>query len=189
MVWVASYPVWLPAIGLSFVMDGADADHAATSAEVLAVPESSWFSTGAGADRVSVASDWVREGRAHLVVMSCAAYYGVSGCERAQQALVQQGRPRLPLQEVTLPSSPSDVEAAAIVAAISRLGARSAIVLVNSLESRRLNRIYRREGEKQGIAITVAPVSNPDFDPAHWWRLREGRKAVFFELSQLVGFP
>jgi hypothetical protein len=189
VVCAALCPVCLPAIGLWLVMDGDDANHSTGTADVLVVPDSPWLSAGVGVDRVPVASVWISEARAQLVVMTCGPVYGISGCERAQETLAQQGRPRLPLREVILTSSPSDVEAVAVATEISRLGARSAIVLVSPLESRRVNRIYRREGEKRGIAITVVPVSNPYFDPAHWWRLREGRKAVLFELSQWVGIP
>jgi hypothetical protein len=82
-----------------------------------------------------------------------------------------------------VPSSSSDVEAAAILAEVSRIGTGSAIILANPLESRRLNRIYRKEDKKRGIRIEVVSVSDRDFDPGDWWRLREGRKAVAFELG------
>jgi hypothetical protein len=47
----------LPAIGLSLVMAGSDADHHAKAADVLAIPDSPWLGTSIGVDRVSVASD------------------------------------------------------------------------------------------------------------------------------------
>ncbi|MEI9971970.1 MAG: hypothetical protein WDO73_07865 [Ignavibacteriota bacterium] len=81
------------------------------------------------------------------------------------------------------------MEATALLGEISRLGGRSAIILVNPLESRRLSGIYRREAARRHIHVEVVQVVVPGFNPAGWWRLREGRKAVAFELCQWVGFP
>lgn len=121
--------------------------------------------------------------------MTCGAPYGVSGCEKAQEDLESQGHPRLPLREVRQGSSPTDEEAAALLAEMVRAGVTSAIILANPLDSRRVNRVYQREGHKRGIKVTVVSVSNPHFDPARWWHIREGRKAVLFELCQWVGIP
>lgn len=182
-------PVWLSAIGRSLVLEGSDAKSATVTAEVLGIPDSPWIGEGVGSDRVLFAADWIKEGRAKLVVMTCGTVYGVSGCEKAQEALLALGYPKLPMREVALPASPDEVEAAALLAEVSRAGAESAIILADSLDSRRLNRVYQRQGRKLGIKITVVSVSNPNFDPAKWWRLREGRKAVLSELCQWVGIP
>jgi hypothetical protein len=109
--------------------------------------------------------------------MTCGKVYGISGCDKAQEALLAHGYPKLPLSEVHVPSSPSEVEAAAILAEVSRIGAGSVIILANPLESRRLNRIYRKDGKKRRIRIEVVSVSDRDFDPGDWWRLREGAQA------------
>jgi len=121
--------------------------------------------------------------------MTCGTAYGISGCEQEQEDLVTRGGTRLPLRAVPLTSSPSDVESAAMLAEMVRAGATSAIILASPLESRRLNRVYQREGNKRGIKVTVIAVPDPNFDPAQWWRVREGRKAVLFELCQWVGIP
>jgi len=186
---VLAGPIWLPAVGRALVLGGSDAKNAVVTAEVLGIPDSPWIGEGVGSDRVLVAADWIGAGRARLVVMTCGLVYGISGCEKAQESLVARGRPKLPMREVPLPSSPAEVEAVAMLSEISRMGARSVIILADSLDSRRLNRLYQREGRTRGIQVTVLSISNPRFDPAQWWRSREGRKAVVFEWCQWVGIP
>jgi len=186
---LAAAPVWLPLVGRCLVLAGSDATLSDATADVLGIPDSAWLSSSIGVDRVLFASGWIRSGRAKVVVMTCEAVYGISGCEMAQRELDATGQPRLPLREVHLPSSPTPVEAAALLAEVSRLGAKSAVILVDPLTSRRSNRVYQREGMKRGIQVRVlyAPVAG--FRAADWWRTREGRKAVVYELCQWIGFP
>ena len=182
-------PVWLPAIGRWLVLTGSDAKDATVKAEVLGIPNSPWIGSGLGTDRLLFAADWIRQGRAKSIVMTCGTMYGISDCERAREALSAEGYPTLPMHEVRIHPSPAAIEAAALLAEVSRTGAGATIVLTDQLESRRLNRVYQREGRKHGIRITVVSVANPRFDPAQWWRSREGQKAVVFELCQWVGVP
>jgi hypothetical protein len=179
---------WLPTVGTSLVL-AVRAPKNAGSFDILAIPNSQWLPTGFGSNRAEFASEWIRTRHTSIVVMTCGRVYDVSGCEMAQNSLVAAGLPKLPLREVPLPSSPSEVEAAAIMAEIQRLGSRSAVILVNPLESRRLNRVYREAAMKVGIAVDVVSVADPHFDPARWWQMREGRKAVAYELFQWVGIP
>jgi hypothetical protein len=186
---IVTAPIWLPKIGRSLVLDVGDATLSSATADVVGVPDSAWISSAIGVDRVLFASGWIGSGRAEVVVMTCGSVYGISGCEMAQRDLAAQGKPRLPLREVPLPSSPTPVEAAALLAEVSRLGAKSAIILVDPLVSRRSNRVYQREGAKRGIHVTVLYVPDRDFAPEDWWRTREGQKAMVYELCQWIGFP
>jgi hypothetical protein len=186
---IVAGPIWLPAIGRWLILSGGEANLSAARADVIGIPDSAWVSSTIGADRALFASEWIRQGRAQWVVMTCGPVYGVSGCELAQESLVARGKPKLPLREVPLPSSPAPVEAAALLAEVARMGAKSATILVDPLVSRRMNRVYQREGKKRGIEVTVLFVPYPGLRAADWWRMREARKAVLFELSQWAGIP
>jgi hypothetical protein len=182
-------PIWLPAIGRWLVLDWADASLSTARADAIGIPDSAWISSPISADRALFADEWIRQGRAQWMVMTCGPVYGVSGCELVQESLIARGQPKLPLRVVPLPSSPAPVEAAALLAEMSRMGAKSAVILVDPLVSRRLNRVYQREGKKRGLEVTVLFVPVPGFRADDWWRTRESRKAVVFELSQWAGIP
>lgn len=186
---IVTGPIWLPAIGRSLVLADRQPEDGALTVEVLAVPASPWVPRGPSFARLVRAADLIRGGRATRVVMTCGTVYGVSGCELAQRELTARSYPRLPMSEVSLESSPDVVEADAILDEVSRIGVKSVAVLVAPFESRRLNRVYRREGDKRGIKAIIIPVADPGFDPGAWLTSRELRKDVAYELFQWIGVP
>ncbi len=63
----------------------ADVERTTATADVLGIPDAPWLPSTIASDRVAVASDWVRKGRAKIVVMTCGQVYGISGCDKAQE--------------------------------------------------------------------------------------------------------
>ncbi|MFN7925441.1 MAG: YdcF family protein [Bryobacteraceae bacterium] len=78
-------------------------------------------------------------------------------------------------------------EAALIVPELRRRGVKRLLVVTHNYHTRRAGRLWREAAPEMEIHMIAAPAEH--FDPANWWRNREGRKTFFYESVKAITSP
>jgi hypothetical protein len=175
--------VWLVALGR--YLTGSSRDLRST-ADVVVVPGADRTHMDVRMETVEEAARLLRDGRVSRIVMSCAEFYGVSGCELAERALRDRGYPGVRIEWLRTERLPDDVEADKLIRRLRESGNKSAIVLLPNYKKRRLGAVYQRLGARSGVDVDIWGRGG-EFDSERWWRVREGKKRFAEELLRFAG--
>lgn len=67
-------------------------------------------------------------------------------------------------------------------------GFRKVIIVTSNYHSRRAGKVFKKEWDDSGIAISVSPAYSSRFHPEKWWTKREDSKIFFYELSKTIWY-
>jgi uncharacterized SAM-binding protein YcdF (DUF218 family) len=144
--------------------------------------------------RLKGAADLVRSGLVPVILVSGPGeIYGVNEADAAIRLLTSQGYPAAWFVPVRHASTSTKQEGTALLNELARRHVRRVNVVTSNFHTRRARRIYLELERERGGGpeIRMVAVPNVDYDPAVWWRTREGRKVAFFEwtksITSLVG--
>jgi hypothetical protein len=175
--------VWLVAFGRYLIGPSRDLR---SNADVVVVPGADYIYPDVRVETLDEAARLLRDGRVNRIVMSCAEFYGVSGCELAEQALRDRGYPEVRIEWLRTERLPDDVEADKLISHLRESGTKSAIILLPNYKQRRLGSVYRRLGTRSAIDVDIWGRGG-EYDPERWWRAREGQKRFAEELLRFAG--
>jgi uncharacterized SAM-binding protein YcdF (DUF218 family) len=170
---------WLPAVGRLLIWD--DGRAPADIAVVLAGDF-----TGS---RLKGAADLVRSGLAPMVLVSGPGeLYGVNEADAAIRLITAQGYPAEWFVPVRHESTSTRQEGRVLLDEMARRHVRSVNLVTSNFHTRRARRIYLELERERGGGpqIRMVAIPNVDYDPAAWWRTREGRKVAFFEWTKSI---
>jgi uncharacterized SAM-binding protein YcdF (DUF218 family) len=173
--------LWLPAIGRLLIWD--DGRAPADIAVVLAGDF-----TGS---RLRGAADLVRSGLSPVVLVSGPGeLYGVNEADAAIRLATAQGYPAEYFVPVRHASTSTRQEGTVLLDEMARRHVRSVNLVTSNFHTRRARRVYLELERERGGGpkIRMVAVPNADYDPAAWWRTREGRKVAFFEWTKTITF-
>ncbi len=71
---------------------------------------------------------------------------------------------------------------------LSRRPVRSIALVTCKYHSYRAYLLFKREFEKQNVAVYSAPSRHCSYDPDRWWTSRNDVKTVYYELAKLIAF-
>ena len=137
-------------------------------------------------NRIMKACDLAQQGYAPIVLVNGAAdWYGQHEEEGAVNFAAKHGCPQHLLEPVRLNGFSTADEAQQAHHYVTAHGYKNILVVTSDFHTARAARIFRREF---GRAVQFRFVAAPDryFSATGWWRHREGRKTVFFELSKTI---
>lgn len=77
-------------------------------------------------------------------------------------------------------------EALALRPVLAEHNFRKIIVVTSNFHSRRTRKIFRAVYRAQGTQVWVSAAPDSNFDPARWWRQREGWELLFLELLKTL---
>ncbi len=100
---------------------------------------------------------------------------------------VRKGHPESIFIPATNLARSTREEAAALTPILRRLGARRVLLITSDFHTARAVRLFRRAAPDLEFAAVASPASA--FDPADWWKSREGRKTVLLEWIKTVTEP
>jgi len=174
-----SAPIWLGALGRALVFDEGPAP--ADAALVLGGDF-----TGA---RILRAAQLVRSGFVPVVLVSGpVGMFGLNEADAAIHFITARGCPAEWFIPVRHTATSTREEANVLLAELARRNLHSVDIVTSNFHSRRARRVFL-EVEKQrggGPRIRMIAAADPDYDPASWWRTREGRKTAFYEWTKTV---
>lgn len=174
-VCVAAYPVWLSALGRFLVR----AEAPVPADAVLVLGGDSY------GHRVLKGGELVRQGYAPRVYVSGGpGYYGVLESDLAVAFAVRHGYPQSVFVPVLHRSLSTREEARNILPELRRQGVRCLLLVTSDYHTRRAGAIFRSVGPD--LALTVVAARDEVFTSDGWWRTREGRKTVFYEVSKTL---
>jgi uncharacterized SAM-binding protein YcdF (DUF218 family) len=176
---VACAGLWLPAMGRALVYD--DGPAKADIAVVLAGDY-----TGA---RVMRGGDLVHQGFVPSAIVSGPpGFYGVNEADAAIQYVTRQGCPAEWFIALKHSALSTRDEAEVVLDELKRRGIHSFLLVTSNFHTRRARRIFLAAEKARGGGPAMRMVSTPDreYDPASWWRTRQGRKIAFLEWTKTV---
>jgi uncharacterized SAM-binding protein YcdF (DUF218 family) len=143
---------------------------------------------GWAGERVMKAADLVRQGYVPSAIISGSGnYYDVSECDAAIAFAVHRGvSPSIYTCVFTRGKSTRE-EAVDTIRELRRVGARKVLLVSVNSHLRRARRIYSEMAPD--LEIHYIGAENPGFKLAEWYKSREGRKAMFYELTKFVTSP
>jgi uncharacterized SAM-binding protein YcdF (DUF218 family) len=172
---VAGHSLWLAAMGRFLVR--AEAPQAADAALVLA-------GDGFG-HRILKGAELVRQGFApRAFVSGPPGYYGTHECDPAIRFAVARGYPESYFVPLPHQGRSTREEAQSILPELRRRGVRKLLLVTSDYHTRRAGAIFRKLAS--GMSIVVVAAADESFDAGRWWKTREGRKYVFYELTKNV---
>ncbi len=133
-------------------------------------------------DRVRQAARLYRRGWAPRVVLSgppLRTYF--SEVELMEREATQRGVPKDHLILARHHAASTLDEALALRPVLAEHNFRKIIVVTSNFHTRRARAIFRAVYEPQGGHVLVSAAPDPDFNPAGWWKSREGRARLFLE--------
>jgi uncharacterized SAM-binding protein YcdF (DUF218 family) len=157
-----------------------DAGGPPRKADAILVLAGGW--TG---ERVLLAGELVRQGYAPVALLSDPVkYYGQSECDLARAFAVSRGYEARLFECLTLRASSTREEALTLTGRLRARGVRSYLLVSVKSHLRRATRMFRSAAPD----LDVRPVGaeSPLYDLRHWYRRREGWKAVTQEWVKLV---
>lgn len=178
--------IWLGALGLCLVTSRGE--QPSSTADFAVVPAADYIRADVSMDTLDVALRLQSAGSVRRILMTCPDSYGVSGCQLAETALRNRGRPTARIEWLRTRPIPDEMEAGKTIQYIRECGARSAIILLPNYKVRRLGGLYRQLGRESAIQVRVSGRSR-DFSPREWWKSREGQKRFaedFLRLTRLL---
>jgi uncharacterized SAM-binding protein YcdF (DUF218 family) len=137
-------------------------------------------------NRIKTAAELVRLGYVPKVLVSGPSeWYGLNEADLAIRFATAHEYPREWFEPLIIQALSTDDEARALVSAVEKRGIRKLLIVTSDFHTRRAGRVYRRTIPS---SIEFRMVAAPDkyFVPDGWWRNREGRKTVFFEVSKTI---
>lgn len=173
--------LWLSALGRYL----ADTHGALSVADAVAIPAADYIRADVSIETLEQAARLVREGRVRRILMSCADAYGVSECEIAEKALRDKGYLEARIEWLRTEHLPDEAEADLVIRRLKDTDNKSAIILLPNYKERRLGRVYRRLGARNGIAVGIWG-RRAEFDPERWWISQEGWKRFAEEFVRLT---
>ncbi|MEE9234297.1 MAG: YdcF family protein [Candidatus Acidoferrales bacterium] len=138
-------------------------------------------------DRVRHAAELYRQGWAPRVVLSGPAlrtYF--SEAELMEKEALQQGIPKEHLIVVRHQARSTLEEALALRPLLAEHNFRKIIIVTSNFHTRRTKRIFRAVYERRGGHIFVSAAPDPEFNPARWWKTREGRATMLLEFLKTL---
>jgi uncharacterized SAM-binding protein YcdF (DUF218 family) len=172
---ILSHTLWLAALGGWLVRT--DPPAPADVALVLAGDKSGY--------RILKAAEMVRQGYTKTVLVSGPeGMYGYNEAELAIPFAVRSGYP--PSWFVAAPNQSFSTreEALALIGELHKRGVHTCLLVTSDYHTRRAGGIYRAAAPD--VDFRVVGALTPLFDPADWWRTREGRKCFFLEWTKTV---
>jgi uncharacterized SAM-binding protein YcdF (DUF218 family) len=167
---------WLPAIGYSLVRS----DQPGPADAILVL----------GGDfhgnRILKGCELAKAGYAPVVLVSGAlVWYGINEADAAIDLAKRHGCPADRFEPVIVKALSTVEEARAFKPVFERRKIRSILLVTSNFHTRRAGRTF--EKELDGAAtVRLVPAADLYFDPASWWRERQGQKTVFYEVSKTV---
>lgn len=159
-----------------------DVGEAPRKADVVVVLAGGWEDGG----RVLKAGELVRAGFAPYALMSGpSSYYNQPECNYAIPFATQNGFPPSYFQCAPNQALDTDAEAEALIAELQHRGVKSFLLVSVDTHLRRARAIYRRR-LPSNMEVHFVAADSPHFRLTEWWKVREGRKAVFFEWTKLI---
>jgi uncharacterized SAM-binding protein YcdF (DUF218 family) len=172
---VAGHSLWLAAMGRFLVR--AEAPQAADAVLVLA-------GDGYG-HRILKGAEMVRQGFApRAFVSGPPGYYGVHECDPAIRFAVARGYPENYFVPLPHQGRSTREEAQSMLPELRRRGVRKLLLVTSDYHTRRAGAVFRKLAS--GMSIVVVAAADESFDAGRWWKTREGRKCVFYELTKNV---
>jgi uncharacterized SAM-binding protein YcdF (DUF218 family) len=139
-----------------------------------------------GGGRILKAGELVRAGFAPYALMSGPnSYYEQPECNYAIPFATQRGFPLEYFQCAPNRSLNTEDEAEALIAELQRRKVRTFLVVSVETHLRRARTIYTRL-LPPGMEVHFIASDSPGFQLSQWWKVREGRKAIFFEWTKLI---
>lgn len=174
-VLLAAHPLWLAALG-SFLVR---AEAPVPADAVLVLGGDSY------GHRVLKGGELARQGYAPRVYVSGGpGYYGVRESELAIAFAVRHGYPQPVFVPIPHRSLSTREEAQRILPDLRRQGVRRLLLVTSDYHTRRAGSIFRSVAPD--LAITVVASRDEVFTPGGWWRTREGRKTVYYEVTKTI---
>ncbi len=131
-------------------------------------------------NRILKAGELVRQGYARQTLVSGPSeMYGAHESDLAIPFAVKRGYPMSYFAAVPNDARSTVAEAAVLLAELRRRGAQRVDVVTSNFHTRRAGRIFRAQA--RGMEIHIVAAAYPDFDPAAWWKTREGQKTFLYE--------
>lgn len=171
--------LWLPALGWALVHD--DGPAKADFAVVLG--------GDFGGQRVERGAELVRDGYVPMVLVSGPTYlYGLYERDLAIAFIERKGYPAEWFAAVPGHALNTRQEAYEVLAELRRRNAHSFLLVTSDFHSGRAGRTFRDVARITGYTPQMRVVTAPNqfFNPADWWRHREGQKVVFTEWTKTV---
>ena len=172
---ILSHSLWLAALGGWLVRTDPPA-----RADVALVLAGDYYGY-----RILKAAEMVRQGYTKTVLVSGPeGMYGYNEAELEIPFAVRSGYP--PFWFVAAPnqSRSTQEEALALVDVLRKRGVRTCLLVTSDYHTRRAGRIFRAAAPD--LDFRVVGAITPQFDPAEWWRTREGRKFFLMEWTKTV---
>jgi uncharacterized SAM-binding protein YcdF (DUF218 family) len=170
---------WLPAVGRALVYDEGPAP--ADAAIVLAGDYSGY--------RMNGAADLARKGLVPVVLVSGpAGMYGENEADAAIRYILAKGSAAEWFVPVRHTATSTRDEARILLTELARRNVHLVDVVTSNFHTRRARRIFLEVERERGGGPTIHMVatSDPHYDPAVWWRTREGLKTAFFEWTKTI---
>ncbi|MDE3167198.1 MAG: YdcF family protein [Acidobacteriota bacterium] len=169
--------VWLPAVGRLLIHD--DGPAPADIAVLLAGEYDGY--------RARFAAGLVRAGYVPMVMVSGPpGMYDTNEADAAIRYLTARGYPESIFIPVRHVAKSTREEARIILAELARRHIRSFLLVTSNYHTARSRRIFlaaeRAQGGGPGFRTVAA--ADPIYDPARWWRYRDGCKTAFYEWSK-----
>jgi uncharacterized SAM-binding protein YcdF (DUF218 family) len=171
--------IWLAAIGRALVYD--EGPVKADAAVVLA--------GDLGGARLIGGAELVKKGYVPIVIVSGPpGPYDVNEADAAVQFALNRGYSGEWFAPIRHTAMSTHDEAQVLLKELKRRQARNFILVTSNYHTRRARRIFlsalRRNGG--GMTMHVMAVPDRDYDPACWWKTRQGWKVAFFEWTKTV---
>jgi uncharacterized SAM-binding protein YcdF (DUF218 family) len=165
-------------VGRALVEDGQPA-----RADIAVVLAGDW-----SGNRVRRAAELVRDGFVEKALVSGSVlYYGLPESEIAVRYAATQGFASAGLIPFQSGAQSTRQEAEFLIAELRRRGARSVLAVTSNFHTARAGRLLRKSGPE--IQFTMISAPHPHFQPAAWWKHREGRKVAFYEWMKTLTGP
>jgi len=171
--------LWLPAVGRALVYD--DGTGQADIAIVLAGDFTGHRLTGG--------AELARQGLVPLVLVSGPpGLYGINEADAGIGFIVAKGYRADWFVPQRHTASSTREEAHVLLTELARRKVRTVDLVTSNFHTRRARRIFLDVERERGggPTIRVVAVADPIYDPAAWWRSREGRKTAFLEWTKTI---
>lgn len=173
IVYVARHPL------MRFAAEAWVVDEPAAPADAVVVLGDDNFK----GDRAFHAADLYRAGAAPVVVASGRMLrQNASVADLIQHDLESFGVPAASIVKLMHRADNTREEAGEVAHLVQARGWKSIIVVTSNYHTRRARFIFERV-LPASIHLRVSAARDSDFDPAHWWESRQGRKLFMMELA------
>ncbi len=171
--------IWLPWIGEALVRN--DGPGKADIAVVLA------GDTSGG--RIERAARMIQAGDVPAAIVDGPmAAFGNRECDLAIAFIVREGYPKDWFIPLPMAAHSTAEEAVHVAAELERRHVASFALITSEFHTARAGRTFRSVLRRRGDRLAMRVIGTPDdfFQPAEWWRDREGRKATLLEWTKTV---